>query len=56
MSIQVNSLDVYGLEEKLRKSDDPLVKEAWHYIKQLKEALKRQQELTAKAIQKLREK
>lgn len=53
MSIQVKSIDVYGIEERLRK--DKSQKDVWQYVQSLKEALKRQQSLTALAIGKLRE-
>lgn len=55
MSIQVRSIDVYGIHERLRKDKSKEGKEVWNYIKRLNEALTRQQELTAHAISKLRE-
>lgn len=51
MSITAKSIDVYGIEARLRKDD----KETWNYIKKLKEALTKQQELTGIAIGKIRE-
>lgn len=54
MSIQVKSIDVYGIEERLRKDQTKEGKETWNYVKKLKEALERQQKLTAEAISKLR--
>lgn len=53
MSTQVKSIDVYKIEERLRKDKD--LADVWLYVKRLKEALVRQQELTGKAISKLRE-
>lgn len=55
MSIQVNSIDVYGIEARLRKDKSKEGKEVWHYVKKLKEALTRQQQLTALVISKLRQ-
>jgi hypothetical protein len=55
MSIRVKSIDVYGIEDRLRKSKDPKDKEVLQYIKALKEALKRQQDLTNECISKLRQ-
>lgn len=49
--MKVKQIDVYGIEDRIRKTD----KETWQYIKALKEALKRQQELTNLAIKKLRD-
>ena len=51
MSIQVKSIDVYGIEQRLRDNKD---KETLNYIKKLNEALTRQQELTNMAISKLK--
>lgn len=53
MNPQVKSIDVYGIEERLRKDKD--LKDVWQYVKSLKEALVRQQELTGKVISKLKE-
>lgn len=53
MSIQVKQIDVYGIEDRLRKSKLPEDKEVLHYINSLKEALKKQRELMAEAITKL---
>lgn len=55
MSITVKSIDVYGIEARLRKDQSKEGKEIWHYVKALKEALGRQQKLTGEAISKLRE-
>jgi ABC-type uncharacterized transport system YnjBCD substrate-binding protein len=55
MSIQVKSIDVYGIEARLRKDKSKEGKEVWNYVKKLKEALERQQKLTADAIAKLRQ-
>lgn len=54
MSIQVKCIDVYAIEARLRADKTKEGKEVWNYVKKLKEALKRQQELTALAISKLR--
>lgn len=53
MSMKVKQIDVYAIEDKLKK--DKSLSDIWHYVKALKEALVRQQELTGKAISKLRE-
>lgn len=53
MNIQVKSIDVYGIEEKLRKDKDQ--KDVWQYIQSLKKALEGQQRLTNEAISKLRQ-
>ena len=53
MSIQVKSIDVYGIEDRLRKDKD--LKDIWNYVKALKRALESSQETTRKAIGKLRE-
>ena len=53
--MQVKSIDVYGIEARLRKSKIKEDKEVLHYINQLKEALARQQELTGHAISKIKE-
>lgn len=50
MSIQVESIDIIAIKERLRKED----KEAYWLVTKLEEGLKRQQELTALAISKLR--
>ncbi len=55
MSIQVKSIDVYAIEDRLRKDKTKEGIEAWQYVKALKEALKRQQELTGTAINKIKE-
>lgn len=55
MSIQVKCIDVYGIEDRLRKSKDPHDKEVWHYIKKLKESAESWKRLTHHAIKKLRE-
>jgi hypothetical protein len=47
MSIQVKSIDVQTIEERLRKDKD---KETLQYIKALKEALDRQRDITNLAI------
>ncbi len=54
MSIQVKQIDVYGIEERLRKDKTKEGVETWNYVKKLKEALVRQQQLTSEAISKLR--
>lgn len=54
MSIQVKSINVYGIEDRLRKDQTKEGKETWNYIKKLKESLERQQQLTAETISKLR--
>lgn len=51
MSIQVKSIDVYGIEKRLMDSKD---KETLNYIRALKEALERQELLTRDALFKLR--
>lgn len=51
MSIQVKSIDVYGIEERLRKDKD---KDTLNYIKSLKEAYERQRDLTNIAIAKIK--
>lgn len=51
MSIRVKQIDEYGIEQRLREGKD---KETLQYIKALKEALKRQQELTNMAISKIK--
>lgn len=51
--MKVKQIDVYAIEDKLKK--DKSLSDIWHYVKALKEALVRQQELTGKAISKLRE-
>lgn len=51
MSIRVKSIDVYGIEKRLRDNKD---KETLQYIKSLKEAYQRQQDLTNMAIAKLK--
>lgn len=51
MSIRVKSIDVYGIEERLRRDKD---KDTLNYIKSLKEALERQQDLTNMAIAKIK--
>lgn len=51
MGIQVKQIDDYGIEQRLRESKD---KETLQYIKALKEALKRQQDLTNMAIAKIK--
>jgi hypothetical protein len=53
MSIQVKSIDVYGIHDRLRKDKSKEGKEVWNYVNQLNEALKRQQALTGEAIGKL---
>lgn len=52
MSITVKSIDVYGIEARLRLEGN---KDVLNYIRALKEALGRQQDVTAKAIKRLRE-
>jgi hypothetical protein len=52
IDIRVNNFDVYKAEEELKKC--PTIIKT--YVKLLKEAYKRQQELTGLAIKKLREK
>lgn len=54
MSIQVKSIDVYAIHERLRKDKSKEGKETWNYVKRLNEALERQKELTGLAISKLR--
>ncbi len=56
MSITVKCIDVYGIKERLRVENTKNSKDALTLIKLLEETLKRQQELTALAIKKLREK
>jgi hypothetical protein len=51
MGIRVKSIDVYGIEERLRQAKD---KETLQYIKALKEAYERQYLLTNDAISKLK--
>ena len=53
MSIRVKSIDVYGIEAKVKAN--PELKDVWQYIKSLKEAHERQKDITNKAIGKLRE-
>ena len=55
MSIQVKSIDVYAIHERLKKDKTKEGKETWNYVKQLNEALVRQQKLTGEAISKLRQ-
>lgn len=55
MCIQVKQIDVYGIEERLRKDKSKEGIAVWQYVKALKEAMKKQQELTALAINKLKE-
>lgn len=49
--MQVKAIDVYGIEERIRKTD----KDCWIYIKRLKEANEREKDLTKLAISKIRE-
>jgi hypothetical protein len=51
MSIQVKSIDDYGIKKRLKEQGD---KEALQLIKALEEAYKRQQDLTKTAISKLK--
>lgn len=55
-NITVKSVDVNGIKKMLRQADSnkTLNKQALNLIIRLEEALKRQQELTAYAISKLR--
>jgi len=55
MSIEVKSIDVYTIEDRMRKDKTKEGKENWKYVCALKEACERQTELTAKAISKIRE-
>lgn len=55
MSIQVKSIDVYGIEDRLRKDKSPEAKETLQYIKALKENYHRQGDLVKKAMTKIRE-
>lgn len=55
MSIQVKSIDVYGIEDRLRKDKSPEAKEIWQYIKALKESYQRQGDLVKKAMTKIRQ-
>lgn len=55
MSIQVKSIDEFGILERLRKSKDPNDKEVLEYVKALKEALERQRDITKMALAQLRE-
>lgn len=52
MSIQVKSIDVYGIHDRLRKDKSKEGEETWNYIKRLNEALVNQQKLTAEVISK----
>lgn len=54
MSIQVKSIDVYSIHDRLRKDKSKEGKEVWNYVKKLNEALTSQQRLTGEAISKLR--
>lgn len=54
MSIQVKSIDEYSIMERLKKDKTKEAKEVLNYIRKLKEALKRQQDLTNLAISKLK--
>jgi hypothetical protein len=54
MSIRVKSIDVYGIEFRLQRAEDHDSREIWNYVKSLKEALQRQQDLTNQAISKLK--
>lgn len=51
MSIQVNCIDEHGILKRLKKED----KEAYEYILALKRVLVSQQDLTKKAISKIKE-
>lgn len=52
---QVKSIDVYGIEDRLRKSKNKEDKEVLQYIKALKESYKRQQDLVATCLRKIKE-
>lgn len=49
----VKSIDVYAIEAKVKAN--PELKDVWRYIEGLKQAHKNQQELTNKAVGKVRE-
>lgn len=51
-SLQVNSIDEFAIMDRLIKSKD---KEVLQYIRALKEALRRQQDLTTLAISKVKQ-
>jgi len=55
ISPQVKNIDVYAIEARLRADKTKEGKEVWNYVKKLKEALVRQQELTRLSISKLRD-
>lgn len=54
MSIQVKSIDVYGIEDRLRKSKSKEDKEVLQYIKALKEAYARQGDLVKMCMSKIK--
>ena len=51
--MNVKSIDVYAIEAKVKAN--PELKDVWRYITALKDAHKRQHELTNKAVGKVRE-
>lgn len=51
--MNVKSIDVYAIEAKIKAN--PELKDVWRYIEALKDAHKRQQELTNNAVGKVRE-
>jgi len=52
--MQVECINVYEIEDRLKKDKSKEGKEVWNYVKKLKEALKNQQNLTQLAISKLK--
>lgn len=54
-NITVKSIDVYAIEDRLRKDKTKEGKEVWEYVRALKAAHERQKDLTATAIRKIRE-
>jgi hypothetical protein len=53
--VKVKQIDVYAIEERLRKDKSKEGVEVWQYIKALKNVNERQKELTNKAISKIKE-
>lgn len=52
---KVKSIDVYSIEERLRKDKSKEGVEVWQYVKALKNVLEKQTQLTNTAIAKVKE-
>jgi hypothetical protein len=53
VSVQVESIDVYGIEKRLK--EDKTLKDVWDYVKALKHLCEIQKQTNNKAISKIKE-